>query len=159
MANRYLPSLFEKIFDCPFDKKNQTHRFQLQHSIYLLATCGFPVWDYGYRWYRNGPIATDLISDIFDLEEENQRPLKLYAELEQIIQEYKDIINSTKKGNYSLDMWIRCIASLKYLKNNKMDFDSTPEEVVAELERRMPYLNNHEVNLVAYQVVCEQFRL
>ena len=40
-----------------------------------------------------------------------------------------------------------------------MDFDSTQEEVVAELERRMPYLNNHEVNLTAYQVVCEQLRL
>ncbi len=75
-------------------------------------------------------------------------------------EEYSDSINrlyqvihSSKKASYTISSWVECLASLHYLKQNVMSFDATVDDVVRELERRKSHLNQHNVNLLAYDLV------
>ena len=48
---------------------------------------------------------------------------------------------------------MECLASLLYLRKIVLSFNASDREVVEELEKRKPHLNDHDVNMVAYQLV------
>ena len=150
MANRYLRPIYKMLYDQDFDYTDFDNRMQMQKAVYLLLDMGVPMGDYGFRWYKHGPYSQELHEDMFQENIRPERSIQLHQEFEEKISKLRNLIHDPKKGDYSVAHWMECLASMHYLKENKMDFDADREAVVAELERRKPHLDQHDVNEYAY---------
>lgn len=83
--------------------------------------------------------------------------MNLAKEYADIIGKLHELINSDKRGNYSVSNWVECLASLHYLRRNVLSFNASKQAVIEELEKRKPHLNNRNVNDAAYQLVENLF--
>lgn len=153
MANRYLLPIYKTLYGKNFSYSDFDQRMEMQKAVYLLQDMGVPVGDYGFRWYLHGPYSQSLQDD---MHYESGRPcanLTLSKEYVESIELLRSVIQSDKHGQYSVSNWVECLASLHYLRENLLSFNSTEEEVVTELERRKKHLNDHNTNLSAYKLV------
>lgn len=153
MANKYLLPVYENLYGHSFSYSNFDQRMEMQKAIYMLQDMGVPVGDYGFRWYLHGPYSQSLQDD---MHYENGRQcisLTLPKEYTESIEKLRDVINSPKKGEYSTSHWVECLASLHYLHENVLNFNSSEDEIIKELERRKSHLNNHSTNQAAYCLV------
>ena len=151
MANRYLLPIYKMLFNQPFSYSDFEQRMEMQKGVYLLQNMGVPVGDYGFRWYLHGPYSQSLQDDMFYEDGKPTANLSLSIENANSITRLHDVINSTKRGEYSLSAWAECLASLLYLRNNIMSSSASEEDVVNELEKRKTYLNRRDINLSAYR--------
>lgn len=125
----------------------------MQKGIYLLQDMGVPVGDYGFRWYRHGPYSQELQDDMYYEDGKKGYTISLSAEHAESVKHLHDIIHSSEREQYTISNWVEALASLHYLHENILRFNASAEDVVAELEKRKPHLNNHNVNLSAYELV------
>ena len=146
MANRYLRPIYKMLYDQDFEYTDFDNRMQMQKAVYLLQAMGVPMGGYGFRWYKHGPYSQDLHDDMFHENIRSERPIQLHQEFEEQISKLHDIIHDPHAAPYNTAQWMECLASMRYLKENIMAFDSSREAVIAELERRKPHLNRHDVN-------------
>lgn len=157
MANKYIVPVFNELYEKNFDYADFDQRMEMQKAIYLLQDMGVPVGEYGFRWYLHGPYSQSLQDDMYYEDGRNCSKLILNKEYANNIQKLHDIIQSPERGDYPISNWVECLASLHYLHKNVLSFDATEQEVVSELEKRKPHLNNHNTNTIAYQLVENLF--
>ena len=153
MANSYLLPVYKMIYGSDFDYGNFDQRLEMQKAIYLLQDMGVPVGDYGFRWYQHGPYSQSLQDDMFYESGRECKTVMISKEHAESINQLRKLIIDNPRGEYSRSFWVECMASLHYLSHNVLHFGATDEDVVEELERRKPHLNNREINLSAYRLV------
>lgn len=154
MANSYLLPIYRKIYGYDFDYGNFENRLEMQKAVYLLQDMGVPVGDYGFRWYQHGPYSQSLQDDMFyECSRRQCKEVMISKEHAESIERLRKLIIETAHEGYSLSFWVECVASLHYLKENVLHFGANYNEVVRELERRKPHLNNHKINLLACRLV------
>jgi len=153
MANSYLLPIYRKIYGSDFDYGNFENRLEMQKAVYLLQDMGVPVGDYGFRWYQHGPYSQSLQDDMFYECRRRCKDVMISKEHAESIEQLRKLIIESTREEYSLSFWVECLASLHYLKENVLHFGASDDEVVQELERRKPHLNNHRINLSACKLV------
>lgn len=157
MSNKYLLPVYKTLYERKFSYNEFDQRMEMQKAVYLLQDMGVPVGDYGFRWYLHGPYSQSLQED---MHYESRRPyteLTLSKEYAERITRLHDVIHAKEKENYSISQWVECLASLRYLRENILNFNATMEEVVEELEKRKDHLNNHCANVSAFKLVESLF--
>ena len=155
MANKSLLPVFNEIYGENFSYSNFDQRIEMQKAVYLLQEMGVPVGDYGFRWYLHGPYSQSLLDDMHYEDGRSCTKLTLSKEYADSIKRLHELVTSVKRGTYSISKWVECLASLHYLRKNVLVFNASDNDVVKELEKRKPHLNNHPVNMAAYKLVEE----
>lgn len=157
MANRYLLPLYKKLYDKEFNYSDFNQRMEMQKAVYLLQNMGVPVGDYGFRWYLHGPYSQVLLDDMHFEGSRGCLDPNLSEEYNDKIERLYSVIHSSKNTAYTITNWVECLASLHYLRENVVSFNSSIEMVVSELEKRKTHLNQHTVNITACRLVEELF--
>lgn len=153
MANKYLLPVFDEIYGKQFNYSDFDQRMEMQKAIYLLQEMGVPVGDYGFRWYLHGPYSQSLQDDMHYEDGRNHIKPTLSKEYADSIKQLHELVISNERGEYSISHWVECLASLHYLRKNVLSFKSSDNDIVNELEKRKPHLNDHSTNMTAYQLV------
>jgi len=153
MANRILLPVYKMLYEKGFSYSNFDQRMEMQKAIYLLQDMGVPVGDYGFRWYQHGPYSQRLHDDMYYESGRLCHSLTLTKEYAESIDRLHDVIHHQAGKVYSTSNWVECLASLHYLRENLLDFNSSEETVVRELERRKAHLCDHSANISAYRLV------
>ena len=153
MANRILLPVYKMLYEKGFSYSNFDQRMEMQKAIYLLQDMGVPVGDYGFRWYQHGPYSQRLHDDMYYESGRLCHSLTLTKEYAESIERLHDVIHHQAGKVYSTSNWVECLASLHYLRENLLDFNSSEETVVCELERRKSHLCDHSANISAYRLV------
>lgn len=121
-----------------------------QSAIYLLKVMGVPLPEYSYGWVaKDGPASRILTYDLDWGKAIPIRIVKFREEYQDCIDRLCEVIRSEEKGEYTIAKWLQCIASFHYLRTYVMKWGASAAEVIAEVERRIPRLNCHEVNIAA----------
>lgn len=157
MANRYLLPVFNEIYGTDFSYSDFDQRMEMQKAIYLLQNMGVPVGDYGFRWYLHGPYSQSLQDDMHYEDGRTYTKLSLSKEYADSIARLRSAVKSDKRGKYTISNWVECLASLHYLRENVLSFNASKQEVIDELVKRKPHLDDKEVNMAAYQMVENLF--
>lgn len=157
MANKYLLPVFDEIYGEGFRYSDFNQRMEMQKAIYLLQNMGVPVGEYGFRWYLHGPYSQSLQDDMYYENEKKYKKIILSKEYAESVKKLRELVDSEKKGRYSVANWVECLASIHYLKHNVLSFSASDKDVVEELEKRKSHLNDHAANMNACQLVEESF--
>lgn len=154
MSTAYLKPAYREIFHEPFSYDSFDKRMKMQKAVYLLQEMGAPVGDYAFFWYKHGPYSQDLQDDMYAIQSRvDPVDIKFSSDMNSAIERLAALLN--RKVAYTSAEWAECLASLHYLQTNVFSASSQRDEIVAELQRRKPHLNNHELNLEALQLVTE----
>ena len=150
MGNRLLKPLFKDVFGRSINPKEFDDRMLLQKLVYILQELGHEVDDYSFSWYKHGPYSQKLQNDI------------LYISYTPYLQNI-NYTNSTKtdienlkclfenRGEYSLEFWAECIASLIMLKKYILPINTSREDILSEITKRKPHLNSEIDNYRALE--------
>lgn len=130
-----------------FDK-----RLELQKIIYLLQELGLNVGGYYFSWYKYGPYSQSLQEDAYRSSPANGE-LVFTDYAKPIIEKLSNLI-MVKTEKYSRASFLEAIASIRYLMKH-YHFDET--QVLHELTKRKPYLNNIHDNEMALKTVLLLF--
>lgn len=143
-----LKEIYREIYQKPFNYEDFNDRKELQKAIYLLENMGVSVGDYSFSWDKYGPYSLSLDYDAQKLTETEEKKF-LFSDLaKSCFTRIKEYIS--KNDSYTCAEWMECIASLHYLKNV---FRVTQDRLIAELQKRKPYLSNEYANLKALKIV------
>lgn len=155
MSNMYLLPIYKRIYHEPFSYDSFENRMQMQKAIYLLQEMGAPVGDYAFFWYKHGPYSQDLQDAMYaaDHSEEKGVPVEFSSDMDVAIQKVSSLLN--KKVSYNKSKWAECLASLHYLQTNIFPAGSSWDEIIAELKKRKPHLDNDSLNREALKLVSE----
>ena len=147
MANYVLGSVYEKIYEKPFSKNSFEDRLEMQKAMYLLQDLGISVGDYDFMWYKHGPYSQSLQNDILDFQMTDTN-VYYSRDAESVIQSLHSVI-MYKDKSYTTSNWAECLGSMQYLRENMLPSSASDEEIIDELVRRKPHLNNRIDNHVA----------
>lgn len=154
MSTVYLKPAYKRIFDEPFSYDSFEKRMKMQKAVYLLQEMGAPVGDYAFFWYKHGPYSQDLQDDMYAIQsQEAPGNITFSSDMNSAIEKLAVLLN--RKVDYTSAQWAECLASLHYLRTNVFSASSKESEIVAELQRRKPHLNNQKLNQEALQLVTE----
>ena len=155
MANQYLHPILEQLFGETFihDYAFEDRMRMSQAAIYLLKVTGFPFEEYSYRWVtEDGPASRKLTQDLlWGQEIFPMKKIKFRKEYQDCIDQLRVVVNATERGEYSIRKWLQCISAIHYLRTYVMKWNAPIEEVVSEVERRMPTMSTHDINMKAAQ--------
>lgn len=157
MANRYLAPLYRKLYGCDFSYFDCNKRMKMQKAIYLLQDMGVPVGNYAFKWCRRGLYSQELKNDMFYENGRNEYKLSLSEENAESVALLHSVIHNPNRSEYTIGQWVELVASLHYLRKNILRYNADTDDVVTELEQRIPHLNKHDVNLLAYEIVENLF--
>ena len=158
MANQYLLPLYKRLFGKDFDYSVFEMRRNMQKAVYLLQNMGVSLGGYGFRWYRHGPYSQALQNDMHEAMRgpaAGDGALDRYSDQ---IKKLKLVIDDEDRGEYDVDLWMECLASLHYLRNNIMDYDADKKQTLDELVRTIPELKNRDINDAAYRLLTWAMR-
>lgn len=147
--------ILEKLFGETFSRDYPLEELSrmCQSSIYLLKIMGFPLEAYPFRWVSGcGPASRTLT---YDFTWGNAIPMGevvFRKDFQGIIDRLRSVIDGLDKERYGVANWLQLVASAHYLRAYVMKWGASDSEVIAEVERRLPHLNNHEANLIALQL-------
>lgn len=148
--------ILEKLFGETFsrDYPHEELSRMCQSSIYLLKIMGFPLEAYPFRWVSGcGPASRTLT---YDFTWGNAIPVGQVVfrkDFQEIIDRFRGVIEGLDEERYSVANWLQFIASAHYLRAYVMKWGASDNEVIAEVERRLPHLNNREANLIALRLL------
>lgn len=151
MSNRFLKPLYSFVYGEEFNPQDFEARLKLQKEIYLLQEEGIKVGDYDFLWYKHGPYSQALQNDILNLSITPKVNLKYTDEAKSILSELKSMIFT--KTEYTLPCWVECLASLQYLRSNVFGRSSKDVDIIRELQKRKPHLNNNKENQKAIRLL------
>lgn len=152
MSNRFLKPLYSYVYSEEFDPRDFDARLKLQKEIYLLQEEGIKVDDnYDFLWYKHGPYSQALQNDILNLSNTPDISLKYTDEAKRILGDLRLMINSNTQ--YTVTNWVECLASLQYLRSNVFGRSSKDIDIINELKKRKPHLNNDKENHKAIRLL------
>ena len=149
-SRRYLKPLYKYVFDEEMDAKQFNCRKELQKEIYLLQEMGVEVGNYSFFWYNHGPYSQDLQNDILRLNTSKTETIAFSKEVKEILDMLKSMFN--EETTYSIGNWVECLASVQYLRTNIFYRNEKQGEIIKELEKRKPHLNDRKSNLKALRL-------
>ena len=155
MSNTYLIPAYKEIYHETFSYDSFENRMKMQKAIYLLQEIGAPVGDYAFFWYKHGPYSQDLQDAMYVVGDKETTTVSVTfsPDMNLAVQRVSELLN--RKVSYSSGHWAECLASLHYLQTNIFSASVRPEEIVDELQKRKPHLNNRTLNLEALRLVSE----
>lgn len=154
MNTAYLKPAYQKIFHKPFSYSSFEQRMEMQKAVYLLQEMGVPVGDYAFFWYKHGPYSQDLQDAMYTVDsQESPSNITFSSDMESALEKLSALLNKDVK--YKKPQWAECLASLHYLQANVFSASSDSKEIVAELKRRKPHLDDDKLNLEALKMVTE----
>lgn len=125
-----------------------------QAAIYLLKVTGFPLEEYSYCWHaERGPVSRTLTYDLTWGKAFPMKYVNFRKECSDCISRLREVMPPEKKSEYTIADWLQCMAALHYLRTYVMKWGATYAEVISEVERRLPHLNNHTANHSAAQTL------
>lgn len=154
MANKFLLPVYKKVFGQSFSYSRFDDRLQMQKMVYLLQEEGVNIGHYGFDWYKHGPYSQVLLDDMYV--EDGNECIKLNYTLhaETCIERLKDIFNDNEAQKiYGMKNWTECLASIHFLKNKEMGSNAKENDIILELTKRKPHLNNDILNRKAYMLI------
>ncbi|MDD4390336.1 MAG: hypothetical protein PHW03_05980 [Eubacteriales bacterium] len=159
MANKYLASIYNNLFDQRFDCNRFEHRLELQKGIYLLQDLGVPVSEYGFSWYKHGPYSQTLLDDMYRMNDASisTEDLSDYSQEQFLKLREAFTYSPLNEEEYNLQNWVECVASIHFLKENVLPRAASEELILDELTRRKPHLSNFNLNQKAFKVVNSLF--
>jgi len=127
MKRKYLSEIYtilyanvsDLLYRGKFEKNNYWHREKMQKCIYLLQELGVPL-QYDFRWTSKGVISKELIVDMKRIPLKNKEPLHLDDEGMEYLEKLKLVIEENVKTHYADVEWIQCIATIRYIKKNRI---------------------------------------
>lgn len=147
-----LMHLYEKIFNESFCKDNPEHRRKMMAAVYLLQDLG-GLYGWDFIWLNSsGLVSHDLISDMNDL---SYRLINFSSDMLDHIQTVKTMLNNPV--GYASDVWAKCLASLVYLRYEIIPIYASDDEIIYDLEARIPEMSDHDANLCALGRINEVF--
>lgn len=152
MSNSILKEVYKNVFEKDFDSSKFEERLKMQKMVYLLQNMGISIGDYNFLWYKHGPYSQVLQNDI--LSEEDIKPIDL-----KYSNDAKKEIDKLKKAmaeenlHYSQAEWIECLGSLLYIKENVLSSSSNEDDIIKELKKRKPHLDNDTDNKKAFSIL------
>ena len=114
-----------------------------QKKIYLLQSLGTDL-GYSYNWYVRGPyspaLANYLFSNLDVLEKIDYSQYKLSKNAEDNIEKINKLGEDLKDTSLSLAKWYELLASLLYIKKNKLSWklDGTEKSLFDTLYKEKP---------------------
>lgn len=145
-----LKEIYRKIYDEPFVYDQLDSRIKLQKAVYLLENMGVHVGDYSFSWNKYGPYSLGLDSDAQNCSNKEEKVVIFSPFAEKSFEKIKNFVK--QQFGYDSVQWVECITSLHYLKNV---FRYKESELIQELQKRKPYLNNEEANNKALIIMKE----
>lgn len=156
MANRFLRQIYKKLYNESFVCDDFSQRLQMQKGIYLLQEMGVPVGDYRFSWYKHGPYSQSLLNDMYSARESSPQVV-LAPETEIAISMLNEALIVPEQSPYSQDLWAECLGSLHYLKENICSFGCSSEDLLKELMKRKPHLDDRQSNQAALSKLGKLF--
>lgn len=154
MNTAYLKPAYQKIYHEDFSYSSFEQRMKMQKAVYLLQEMGVPVGDYAFFWYKHGPYSQDLQEAMHAVDHQHSSTnITFSSDMDSALVRLSEVLN--REVSYKLPQWAECLASLHYLRSNVFSASSNPEEIVAELKRRKPHLDDDQLNLEALKLVTE----
>jgi uncharacterized protein YwgA len=143
MSNIYIAPVYKAIYGKDFESSFD-HRMEMQKAIYLLTEMGVPVGNYGFYWYLHGPYSQTLQNDILALPIKSQPEISLSEDSREAIEKLRRVL--MKKTDYSTSKWAECLASIQYIKTMILPQSASKDQIIEELEKRKPHLDNRTLN-------------
>lgn len=154
MANKFLLPVYKKVFGQSFSYSRFDDRLQMQKMVYLLQEEGVNIGHYGFDWYKHGPYSQVLLDDMYVEDGNECIELNYTLHAETCIERLKNIFNDSEAHRiYGMKNWTECLASLHFLKNKEMGSNAKENDIILELTRRKPHLNNEVLNRKAYTLI------
>lgn len=147
MAKRVLKPIYKEIYGEDFIPSDFSNRMEMQKAVFLMQESGIMVGDYDFLWYKHGPYSQSLQDDILGLGGECEETIRFSVEAINVMNKLKEILN--ENVTYSRSQWAECLASVQYLKNNIFSFNTSDDDIIQELQKRKPHLDNRTENLKA----------
>ena len=145
-----LEKLFGETFSQGYPREELSR--MCQSSIYLLKIMGFPLEAYPFRWVSGCGPASRMLT--YDFAWGNAIPMGQVVfrkDFQEIIDRLRAVIERLDIETYSVADWLQCMAAIHYLRSYVMKWNASIEEVVSEVERRMPAMSAHDTNIKAAQ--------
>ena len=155
MANRILNQIYTQLYDESFSYTEFSKRLKMQKGIYLLQEMGVPVGDYRFSWYKHGPYSQELLDDMHNMSLSNRCVLAEEARI--AVSDLHNALVVPATSNYSQEDWSECLGSLHYLKENIFALSSNDSELLGELIKRKPHLDDIKSNEIALQRIEKLF--
>lgn len=154
MANKFLLPVYKKVFGQSFSYSRFDDRLQMQKMVYLLQEEGVNIGHYGFDWYKHGPYSQVLLDDMY-IEDGNECiKLNYTSHVESCIERLKEIFNDCEaQKTYGMKNWTECLASIHFLKNKEMGSNASEYDIISELKKRKPHLNDDILNRKAYTLI------
>ena len=159
MANKYLDTVYQQVFDKAFDYSEFDNRLEMQKVIYMLQELGAPIGNYGFRWYKHGPYSQELLDDMYVIPTTCSNSISFSVDAQKGIQSVKNIINIGKDSIYGSANWAECVASILYLRKYVFSSSAKEDDILEELKERKPHLSDDTLNEKAYNLVNEYFTI
>lgn len=154
MANKFLLPVYKKIFGEPFSYGSFDDRLQMQKMVYLLQEEGVNIGHYGFDWYKHGPYSQVLLDDMYMENGTACIELNYTEEAKRLIEGLKDIFHDEEASEkYGMRNWTECLASIHFLKKKEMGSNASEDEVLQELAKRKPHLDDDFLNRRAYAII------
>lgn len=154
MANKFLLPVYKKVFDEDFSYSSFDKRLKMQKMVYLLQEEGVNIGHYGFDWYKHGPYSQVLLDDMYMENERECVQLSYTPEAEKRIECLKKIFDDIEaQEQYGIKNWTECLASIHFLVNKELGSNTSEKEVLCELVKRKPHLNNYNLNSKAYHLL------
>lgn len=144
MAKDFLRPIYENVYGEKFNATSFESRMEMQKMIFIMQEAGIRVGDYDFLWFKHGPYSQGLQDDILTLSGTKDAIIKYSVDAKDIIDRIKNVFN--KEVAYSRSAWVECLASLQYIKANIYSLNASDDDIINELMKRKPHLNNKELN-------------
>lgn len=155
MANRFLKQIYSLLYGEEFSYSDFSMRLKMQKGIYLLQEMGVPVGDYRFSWYKHGPYSQSLLDDMYVVSSVDN--VILTPDTEISLNELSEALKIPENSAYSSKDWAECLGSLHYLKENIYSINADDSELLEELKKRKPHLNDVNSNRIALSRVEQLF--
>lgn len=142
-----LKELYKKVYDNSFNYDDMDSRIMLQKAVYLIENMGVNVGDYSFSWDKYGPYSLALDYDSERCSKTSERAVTFSGYAEECINRLKSYV--CNKEAYSCKCWVECIAALHYL---RVVYHLDDVQIIEELKRRKPYLDNYAANQKALSI-------
>ncbi len=158
MKNFMLNYVYKLLYKESFDYNDFGKRLKMQKGIYLLQEMGYSLGNYKFSWYKHGPYSQQLLDDSYN-SGGGYVPsrVEISNEAKYDISRLASALITPDNNIYSNDKWAECLGSIRYIKENILNYGASYKMVLDELVKRKPYLNNEVLNNEALNRVDNLF--
>ena len=157
MINKYLIPVYKLVYNDSFSYGNFNCRLKMQKMVYLLQELGTSLGDYGFRWYKFGPYSQSLLDDMYDSSGSACNSISYSADSTSNIESLHQIMKTNTR--YESQTWAECLASILFIKKYIMPSSASDDEILKELVKRKPHLNQSESNKHALKIIKDKFNM